>query len=136
MSDRHVARRDESARRDRQVVRMILPEPAVGEVQRFFGVLEFAPLPYDVDDPRAAIRLRRADAVLELRAADAGGEGVRPSPLTLVVDNLVATASRCWDAGYSVLAEPDHDGEERLVVVGPVGCQVALVARDGSAACA
>ena len=136
MTGRHVARRDDSMRRERQVVRMILPEPALGDVQRFFTLLGFARLPYAVDDPRAAIRLRRGEEVLELRAADAGGEGVMPSSLALAVDDLVGTASRCWDAGYTVLAEPDRDEGERLVAVGPVGCRVALVTRDGGAACA
>lgn len=54
-----------------------------------------------------------------------------PSPLRLQVDDPVAVAERCWDAGYTVRPFDADNGDTSLSVIDPSGRRIDLARPDG-----
>lgn len=51
------------------------------------------------------------------------------APVTVVVDDPVAVAARCWDVGFTVRVHDGPDGALSLFVADPFGQVIALVGR-------
>lgn len=48
------------------------------------------------------------------------------NPTRLEVDDPIAVAAKCWDAGYTVcVVDPDH-GDTRLALIDPFGRRIEL----------
>lgn len=65
------------------------------------------------------------------RADSSATPSTPPLRLALAVDDPVAVAASCWEAGLTVVVEDvDGAGERLVVVVGLAGVRVTLLAED------
>jgi hypothetical protein len=58
-----------------------------------------------------------------------GADGTTAAPVAVVVDDPVAIAERCWDAGYTVRVHDGAAGAASLFLSDPFGRMIALVGR-------
>ena len=75
---------------------------------------------------RARLWYRAYDGLIET------GPGIHEeAPVVLHVDDPLAIAERCWDAGFSVRPLERSFGDVTLSVTDPFGRQIELVRADG-----
>ena len=65
------------------------------------------------------------------RSAGARGQATT-TPVAVVVDDPVAIAERCWDAGYTVRVHDDPAGAVSLFLADPFGREIALIGRTST----
>jgi hypothetical protein len=99
----------------------------MAEVRQFYrDILRGREVRSDHDETSGALCFIVGPQCIAVRTREAG-----TGPMSLEVDDPVAVAEKCWDAGYTVYASDSDEGDTRLSVIDPFGRRIELARAEG-----
>lgn len=140
MSDHHVARAISARMQDAGARGQTTAPPAASDdvaataaVRFYRDALRGRLLPPPRERAsRRALSFLIGDTRIEV---EPGASVVPAAPVAVVVDDPVAIAERCWDAGYTVRVHDGPASAPSLFVADPFGRVIALVGRTMTTTC-